>query len=363
MPRDVAILIEGEPGAELMGLTMVSRAILLFARAGAERILLVGDPGTAADEGRLRAGVPVETVADLATARKLAAGPLLLASSAAIYDGARARDLLEAASTDERTVPALARASNPAERRLAETALLRSLIKPTDGWVSVHINRRVSLAVTRRIVGTGITPNTVTLISNAIGFFGVWLVFRSDWLGLLLGAFLVQMQSVLDGVDGEIARLRFLSSRLGEWLDNVLDDLVNIAFGIALGYATARLRGEPLYGWLGLVSGLGMLFYNLVVYAQLHFVHHSGNPFRFRWWFQRPNEDVAASLARGGSMARLGAFARALGRRDVFLLVFLVLVAARQPHLPVIWSAIVTAGYVPLTLIHLFMVTVRALRK
>jgi hypothetical protein len=105
-----------------------------------------------------------------------------------------------------------------------------------------------------------------------------------------------------------------------------------------------------------------MLLYNLLVYAQLHFVHHSGNPFRFRWWFQRPGEDVAASLARAGAFARVGAFARALGRRDVFLLIFLVLVAARQPHIPVIWFAVVAAGYLPLTVAQIVVAAHRALR-
>ena len=362
MLRDVAIVIEGEPGAELLGLTVLSRAILVFARGGAGRVFLVGDPGGAADEGRRRAGVPVETVADLAAARQAASGPLLVASSAAVYDAARVRVLLETAATGETVVPPLVPAASCAERRLAETALLSALVKPTDGWVSVHINRKLSLAVTRRIVGTGVTPNAVTLVANGIGFLGVWLVFRSTWVGLLAGALLVQLQSVLDGVDGEIARLRFLSSRLGEWLDNVLDDFVNIGFGVALGFATARLRGEPLYRWLGLGAGAGMLLYNLLVYAQLHFVHHSGNPFRFRWWFQRPGEDVAASLARAGAFARVGAFARALGRRDVFLLIFLVLVAARQPHIPVIWFAVVAAGYLPLTVAQIVVAAHRALR-
>jgi phosphatidylglycerophosphate synthase len=363
MSPDVAILVEGEPGAELLGLTVLSRAILLFARTGAGRILLVGDPGKAADEGRRRAGVPVETVADLATARQVAAGPLLIASSAAVYEADRVRDLLDAPPSADTAVPSRAPASTPGERRLAEVALLRALVKPTDGWVSVHINRKLSLAVTRRLVSTGITPNMVTLISSAVGFLGVWLVFRSGWIGLVLGTSLVQLQSVLDGVDGEIARLRYLSSRLGEWLDNVLDDFVNLGFTVALGYTTARLRGEPLYGWLGLGAGVGMLLYNFFVYAQLIFIHHSGSPFRFRWWFQQPGEDVVSSLARTGCFARLAALARALARRDVFLFIFFVLVAARQPHVPVIWSAIMTAGYLALTLTHIAVVTARALRS
>ena len=84
---------------------------------------------------------------------------------------------------------------------------------------------------------------------------------------LLLGAIPVRTQSVLDDVAGEIARLQCLSSVFGEWRDNVLDDFVNIRFGIGLGYTTALMIGQALYHWLGLTAGLGLSLYNLVLYA------------------------------------------------------------------------------------------------
>jgi len=64
----------------------------------------------------------------------------------------------------------------------------------------------------------------MTVVANVIGALGVVLVFQGTWATLALGALLVQLQSILDGCDGEIARLKFKSSKIGEWLDNVLDD-------------------------------------------------------------------------------------------------------------------------------------------
>ena len=54
----------------------------------------------------------------------------------------------------------------------AESWLLQSLIKDTEGFMSRHVERRISLAITRRLVETSVTPNAMTLVSLAIGLLG-----------------------------------------------------------------------------------------------------------------------------------------------------------------------------------------------
>lgn len=243
-------------------------------------------------------------------------------------------------------------AGTPAARRTAERALLRSLIKPTDGWVARHLNRRISLVVTRALLGTSITPNQMTLVANALGFLGVVLVARATWWNLLAGAALVQVQSILDGCDGEIARLKFQGSRLGEWLDNVLDDTINIAYGLALGHATAVLLDQPVYRWLGIATAAGYTIYNVVLYAHLALVHGRGNPFLFRWWFQKDDAYLQQSLAGAGVVARLVGAIHAMGRRDLFLLAFLGFAAIRVPQLAVAWYVTVAGVSAILAIVH-----------
>jgi phosphatidylglycerophosphate synthase len=72
---------------------------------------------------------------------------------------------------------------------------------------------------------------------------------------MLLGAFLFQWNSILDGVDGELARVRFQHSKLGQWIDTVGDDLANILFywGLAVGVASHPYgRYLAIGGWLGI---------------------------------------------------------------------------------------------------------------
>jgi CDP-L-myo-inositol myo-inositolphosphotransferase len=241
----------------------------------------------------------------------------------------------------------------PEARRLAERGLLNSLRKRVDGPVARHINRHVSLAVTRLLVDTEVTPNQMTVVANLVGAAGIWCVLQRTWPALALGALLVQLQSILDGCDGELARLKFQSSRMGEWLDNVLDDHVNLGYGLALGLATAALSGQRIYAWLGIAAAAGWTVYNAVVYAQLALVHHTGNPFAFRWWYQRGPGDLTAMLERPGLGNRISATLRALGRRDVYLFGFLVLTVARLPGIAVVWFAILGIAHAGLALAHL----------
>src|SRR5262249_21910789 len=188
--------------------------------------------------------------------------------------------------------------STPSERRAAERKLFQSLRKPVDGPVSRWINRSLSLSVTRLLLDTDVTPNQMTIVATVFGVAGVAAVLSSTWTGVAVGAVLVQLQSVLDGCDGEIARLKFQTSTFGAWLDNVLDDLVNASFGLALGIAAAALLGQPIWRWLGIFAAGAFAVYYAVVYAQLALVHHTGNPFAFRWWFQ-----TSRGLARGPARA------------------------------------------------------------
>jgi len=218
--------------------------------------------------------------------------------------------------------------------------------------VSRWINRPISTFVTRRLVGTNVTPNQMTVVANVIGAIGVVLVFQGTWATLALGALLVQLQSILDGCDGEIARLKFKSSKIGEWLDNVLDDQVNVGYGVALGFSATALTGQWWWIWVGLGAGAAFTIHNLVFYAELAFVYRSGNPFNFRWWFEKPGVDVTAMLAKETPATKIGSALRSLVRRDVFLFAFLGLAIAGLPQVAVSWYAVIAASQFAMIALH-----------
>jgi len=94
--------------------------------------------------------------------------------------------------------------------------------KETDGFVSRYLNRRLSFLFTRVLLlgMPNISPNVVSFISFVIGCLGA-IFFSLQW-GIIAGL-AVQLSSVFDGCDGEIARLQEKSSRLGAFFDAILD--------------------------------------------------------------------------------------------------------------------------------------------
>ena len=160
----------------------------------------------------------------------------------------------------------------------AESWLLRGLIKDTEGVMSRHVERKISLALTRYLVRTSVTPNSVTLVCVAIGLAGAPFFLSSAPAFQLAGALLFLLHSILDGCDGEIARLKFLESRGGAALDFWGDNTVHVAvFGcMAVGWSRSAHSAWPLA--LGAVAIGGTLFAASVVAP--HLVSRSAPPAR-----------------------------------------------------------------------------------
>jgi 1L-myo-inositol 1-phosphate cytidylyltransferase / CDP-L-myo-inositol myo-inositolphosphotransferase len=143
--------------------------------------------------------------------------------------------------------------------RVAERRLLRGLVKDTDGFVARHFDRRISLQISRRLAPTSVTPSQITLLSTAVGLCGAPFFLSAHWSWQTAGALLFLLHSILDGCDGELARLKFQESRYGGILDVWGDNVVHVAIFacIAAGWALSAAATWPL--WLGAAAIVGTL--------------------------------------------------------------------------------------------------------
>ena len=129
----------------------------------------------------------------------------------------------------------------------AEMLLLDQLSKKdTDGPVSRHLNRPISLRVTKHILNTDITPNKISFFSFLISVVACIAFLLDRYIYLVLGGVLAQISSIIDGCDGEIARLKYQSSRFGAWLDAILDRYSDalLLFGLTM-YAHNHNPSNP----------------------------------------------------------------------------------------------------------------------
>jgi len=145
----------------------------------------------------------------------------------------------------------------PTDLKNAEHVMLNNLIKPTDGPISRHLNRKISLRMSRFILNRNITPNLISLLSFIMGIASAVIFSMGSYITTAIGGVLAQLSSIVDGCDGELARIKFMESKHGGWLDAVFDRYADalIIFGMIYGYW--QLAAEPLIWILGLFALFG----------------------------------------------------------------------------------------------------------
>ena len=119
----------------------------------------------------------------------------------------------------------------------AEKTLLDSLRgKSNDGPVSHWLNRPISTRISKFLVNFNITPNQISFLSLVFSMIAAGLFMLGNYWFLALGGIIAQFASIIDGSDGEVARLKYLSSNYGGWFDAVLDRYADafLLFGLTL---------------------------------------------------------------------------------------------------------------------------------
>lgn len=327
------------PAGRVGGMGVLERQLFLLRRAGFDRVYV--EAPRPQGPGRLPEGLDVSWDAAAAPVPHLEVSGRHLVRLAALKEAASAAPALW---HDERGEPVLIAVGSGAapERALAPGAgvrleeplvggpvdawLMREAVKGTDGFMARHFDRHISLAVTRLLLDTRVTPNLMTVASTAVGLAGAVLLAAGAYRPSLAGALLVWLHSTLDGCDGELARLRFQESPLGGVLDFWGDNLVHAALFLCLGAGVARAEGTLRPAALGIVAAA-----SACASATLAYLHskrkaaarQAAGPF-----FSGVTE-VAPDAEAGEK--RLAAFEDTLAQRDFVYLLVALAAAGRLP--------------------------------
>jgi phosphatidylglycerophosphate synthase len=160
------------------------------------------------------------------------------------------------------TLP-LALKSDPDAVERAEIAMARVLrfeTTETDGLMAQTVDRKMSWRASYRLARTRVTPSQITIANTVLGLLAAWMFSaRGYWLPLI-ASLLFLISVTIDGIDGEVARLKMAESPFGKRLDVLTDNLVNIAVLVAIGFGCYRNSGSRAYLYLLplLLGGFGL---------------------------------------------------------------------------------------------------------
>jgi phosphatidylglycerophosphate synthase len=324
LPSDPAVSVS--PFTRIAGLPIAERVLRSAFRAGYARVLVFADPSVAPALSRLARSIggdirivttpgawqdlltalPTD-VAAVAIGSGTVVSPSLLDEAAAVRPTAPFADVrageawpvsgvLRVRPADARDVAGLAsalrerivssgdlptgedvshgrgrlvlRVVNEEDMARAEQTIRRSSYKDTDNKVA-RFNRLVSLPISVALIRTPLTANQLSVALVAVGFYSAWLFSLGHYWPGVLGAFLSLAASVLDGCDGEIARLKYQESALGCWIETFGDYSYYVAIFIGLTVGAVHRTGWHGFYWLGATAMAGTIItFALLIYLR-----------------------------------------------------------------------------------------------
>lgn len=131
-----------------------------------------------------------------------------------------------------------------------------------EEWADLRFFRPLGLRVVQWLAPTRITADQVTLASLAVGLLGGHFFLYRSWLLNAIGLALLVGSDVLDSADGQLARLRGTSTRLGAVLDGLSDNarFLNLYAHLLVRVVLAGDTPVPLAVGAALAAGLSHSF-------------------------------------------------------------------------------------------------------
>ena len=123
-------------------------------------------------------------------------------------------------------------------------------------FVSAYINSPCYHFITRLLIDKNITPNQVSISTI---FLAIGAALAYIYGNFIAGGILVQVINIVDGVDGEIARIKHIGSSYGEIIDSLSDRVVEIVLCLSIGYGIWSARGSILVWVFSLIGIIGFL--------------------------------------------------------------------------------------------------------
>lgn len=218
----------------------------------------------------------------------------------------------------------------PEAMEYGEECLLKRLAKSSDGFVSRHINRKISIQLTKLFLKYNWPVKGVWAFGTLIGILSGILISFGEYPYLILGGLLFQFSAILDGCDGEMARLTMTESKGGEWLDTIGDNIVYLAFMVGVVLGTYHQQPGPHVYYEAILLFSGLILTWVMMFYYLNKFSDSGSLISVQWVEPGKNPPWTAKLAL-------------LMRSDFFAMLFMIMALLGELHW-ILWLGILGAN-------------------
>jgi len=149
------------------------------------------------------------------------------------------------------------------KKRYATKFLTENIRRSTPQWIARNINKRISLPTSVLLAKMRVSPNTITVFNMLVGMGASIGAAGRTYVGLLIGAILFQAASIIDGCDGEVAKLTHKCTKFGQYIDSISDNFALAGFFTGLMIHVYRVNNHTPWAFIWgalLLLGLVLIF-------------------------------------------------------------------------------------------------------
>lgn len=163
-----------------------------------------------------------------------------------------------------------------------------------EDWLNRNLYHPLSHRLAEGLDGTFVTPNMVSVAGGFVVALAAWVYALNGSVWLAVGGLLLHMSwHVLDGADGDLARMSGRVSQNGEIVDGLSDYAGHLVLYIVLGTILVAEYGPP-GGWIMAATALARIF-------QTVFYETQRRQYQFwvhgREWLRLTSADLGAGRA------------------------------------------------------------------
>jgi len=143
------------------------------------------------------------------------------------------------------------------------------------GYVARYINKRISIPISIVLSKMRINPNLISMFNIFAGMSASIGAASRTYRGLLIGATLFQIASILDGCDGEVAKLTYRTSKFGQYIDTISDNLSLLGFFTGLMIHVYRVNNHT--PWAFVLGGALLVGIAVLLSIMAYFLRGTGS--------------------------------------------------------------------------------------